>query len=120
MQHCNFECRCPALQEYYLQRGIAKRWNQASKAQRRKIVRVLKLKTAEVNRLNTGKVALPASHTWAKDLTEDGDVEPNPGPQGSITCISVNLQGRVNAYMLFDSSNEAGRDLPTGTQYGSA
>ena len=89
--------------KYNLIRAIACRWKRANASKRARMRKVLKLTPTEVVTLKKlPQPALSAKHPWAwkKDLTEDGDIHPQPGPR--LVCASVNMQGRENAYRLFD------------------
>jgi hypothetical protein len=37
-------------------------------------------------------------HSWIRDLVQDGDVEPNPGPTTSLKFNCVNCQGAAHVW----------------------
>ena len=54
----------------------------------------------------TSKLRFATKHgpgqDWVKDLTEDGDVEPNPGPSSSFHQWAVNLGGSEHLFETTD------------------
>ena len=97
---CNFQCTGQKGRKYHMSRTMVVRWQKYNKTKKRKMSEALQLTHKEVQFLKaTPRPTLSSKHPWARDLTECGDVEPHPG---SLKCASVNMQGRDNAYHLFE------------------
>eukprot|EP00435_Cladocopium_sp_Y103_P009580 s2085_g2.t1 len=85
-------------QQLFNSSGRRPAWKQATLARRQQLSKVWNITKQELKDLNSSgksKRSVPRSVFWKKDLTADGDIEPNPGP---LRLASLNCQGKNNAF----------------------